>query len=90
MLQAQRRIELNDTEAKIFETLLATKAHHGLQTTLRCAGGWVRDKLLGRESNDIDIALDDLTGEEFGRKVQAYQEATVRASVLSGLTAVMP
>ena len=30
----------------------------GLSTTLRCAGGWVRDKLMGRTSLDIDIALD--------------------------------
>jgi len=29
------------------------------------AGGWVRDKLYGKESNDIDIALDDLLGSEF-------------------------
>jgi len=27
------------------------------------AGGWVRDKLLNIDSNDIDIALDDMTGE---------------------------
>ncbi len=29
------------------------------------AGGWVRDKLMGIESDDIDIALDDMYGEEF-------------------------
>jgi tRNA nucleotidyltransferase/poly(A) polymerase len=38
-----------------------------LQVQLRCAGGWVRDKLLGRDSKDIDIALDTMLGEEFGR-----------------------
>jgi tRNA nucleotidyltransferase (CCA-adding enzyme) len=32
---------------------------------LRVAGGWVRDKLMGIESDDIDIALDDMYGEEF-------------------------
>ena len=30
--------------------------------TLRVAGGWVRDKLLGLESNDIDVALDKWKG----------------------------
>lgn len=34
-----------------------------LNTTFRVAGGWVRDKLLQKESYDIDIALDDMTGE---------------------------
>ena len=29
------------------------------------AGGWVRDKVLGLESNDIDIAIDNMTGEGF-------------------------
>jgi tRNA nucleotidyltransferase/poly(A) polymerase len=41
-------------------------AECNLKTTLRVAGGWVRDKLLGKESNDIDIALDDMMGKDFG------------------------
>ena len=36
-----------------------------LNTTLRVAGGWVRDKLLGKESDDIDITLDDIRGTDF-------------------------
>jgi tRNA nucleotidyltransferase/poly(A) polymerase len=38
-------------------------------TVLRCAGGWVRDKLLGRDSLDIDIALDNMLGKDFAEKV---------------------
>ena len=38
-----------------------------LKTTLRVAGGWVRDKLVGKESSDIDLALDDMYGIEFAR-----------------------
>ena len=75
---AQETVQLNAVEARIFDTLLAAREHHGLQTTLRCAGGWVRDKLLGRGSKDIDIAVDDMTGKEFGDKVVQYQQAQAR------------
>ena len=33
---------------------------------IRFAGGWVRDKLLGRNSDDIDVALSTMSGKEFG------------------------
>lgn len=39
-----------------------------LPVTLRVAGGWVRDKLMGRESDDIDIALDTMLGKDFAAK----------------------
>jgi tRNA nucleotidyltransferase (CCA-adding enzyme) len=40
------------------------------------AGGWVRDKLMGKESDDIDIALDDMFGEEFAEMIRQkiYQD----------------
>lgn len=50
----------------------------GLSTTLRCAGGWVRDKLMGRTSLDIDIALDNLMGREFADRVNEHLKAHVR------------
>jgi hypothetical protein len=28
---------------------------------VRCAGGWVRDKVLGLASDDLDIAVDDMS-----------------------------
>lgn len=34
---------------------------------LRWAGGWVRDKLLGIGTQDIDVAINRMTGEELGR-----------------------
>ncbi|KAH7035686.1 tRNA nucleotidyltransferase [Microdochium trichocladiopsis] len=36
---------------------------------LRWAGGWVRDKLLGTESVDIDTAINTMTGEAFALKL---------------------
>lgn len=39
---------------------------------LRWAGGWVRDKLLGRPSHDIDVAINCMTGEKFGNQLRDF------------------
>ncbi|CAK7218440.1 CCA tRNA nucleotidyltransferase, mitochondrial [Sporothrix curviconia] len=39
---------------------------------LRWAGGWVRDKLLGQASHDIDTAINAMTGFAFARQMQAF------------------
>jgi len=48
-------ITLSTVEEKIFDLL---RKKTGGQVQMRVAGGWVRDKLLGKESDDIDIAVD--------------------------------
>ena len=49
-----------------------------MTTTLRCAGGWVRDKLMGKQSLDIDIALDNMLGKDFAEAVNQYLKSHVR------------
>ena len=44
------------------------------------AGGWVRDKLLGKDSDDIDIALDDMTGEQFTKLINEKVNADAVAA----------
>lgn len=39
------QIVLTQKEKQIFETLLSVLAQNQLKTTLRVAGGWVRDKV---------------------------------------------
>eukprot|EP01117_Protostelium_nocturnum_P016984 TRINITY_DN6822_c0_g2_i1.p1 TRINITY_DN6822_c0_g2~~TRINITY_DN6822_c0_g2_i1.p1 ORF type:complete len:549 (-),score=186.67 TRINITY_DN6822_c0_g2_i1:7-1653(-) len=67
----QRKIkkwnERGDNQSERSNQSLPTK------TVLRAAGGWVRDKLLGVESHDIDIALDNCQGQDFGRAIIEYQ-----------------
>lgn len=41
---------------------------------LRFTGGWVRDKLLGVESHDIDVAINKMTGYQFGLRLKEYLE----------------
>lgn len=66
----QDNITLTDEEKAIFDTLLAAAEFSGCKTVLRAAGGWVRDKLLGKDSADIDIALDNMLGKTFAEKVR--------------------
>jgi Poly A polymerase head domain len=60
------------SERAIFALLLdAAKANNG-RTVIRIAGGWVRDKLLGRDSDDIDVALDNVSGNTFAKVSSAF------------------
>lgn len=71
--QLSTSIQVTESEARLFNTLLAAIASVNKQdTTLRVAGGWVRDKLLGYESHDIDIAVDNMTGVELGTIINEY------------------
>jgi tRNA nucleotidyltransferase (CCA-adding enzyme) len=65
MVDSTPSITLTPTEERIFALLLEVVAENNLKTTLRVAGGWVRDKVLGKESDDIDLALDDISGKDF-------------------------
>ena len=74
-MAVQDRITPTEKERKLFSVLTNTLQHSGLPTVLRCAGGWVRDKLLGLESDDIDIAIDDMLGREFAEHVNKFLES---------------
>lgn len=58
-------IVLELVEQQLFHTLLDCVHKRQLPVTLRVAGGWVRDKLLGKSSHDIDIAIDHMMGRPF-------------------------
>ncbi|KAI8949654.1 hypothetical protein F4801DRAFT_590930 [Xylaria longipes] len=77
---ATTTIELTPKEAQLKGLLLDTADHvNSSQSTaepvvLRWAGGWVRDKLLGIESHDIDTAINIMTGEAFALKIRELCE----------------
>eukprot|EP01066_Platyproteum_vivax_P007112 Platyproteum_vivax@DN2706_c0_g1_i1.p1 len=72
--QMNSPIKLTTDETELVECLEKFVSESGLQTVMRIAGGWVRDKLLNINSYDIDISLDNCTGVEFASKLNAWLE----------------
>ena len=46
--------------------------HYNLNITMRISGGWVRDKLMGLESDDIDFTIDKMTGQDLLIYIEKY------------------
>jgi tRNA nucleotidyltransferase (CCA-adding enzyme) len=68
-------IYLNRAEQEIFSLLRLFVRSTNLGVTMRVAGGWVRDKLLGLECHDLDIALDTMTGQSFATRLKDFLHA---------------
>ena len=76
LLRKLSSVRLSEQEDRIFTALLDASEAMGRGTTLRAAGGWVRDKLLGNDSCDIDIALDNVPGDEFAQFLHDREKAS--------------
>jgi len=59
-------------EQEIFSMVREFLKARELKTVVRVAGGWVRDKLMNKHSNDIDLTLDDMKGEQFALQFREY------------------
>lgn len=65
----EKEINLTPDEKELFDTIRQIVGKVSPGTTLRVAGGWVRDKLLGKESDDIDFMVDNVSGEKIARLI---------------------
>jgi len=80
----KHEIALTPEEKELFDMFATFVKDEKLGTTLRVAGGWVRDKLLGLEGKpDIDFALDNMTGRAFAHALNAWNTKTSGASNLA-------
>lgn len=73
-------ISLTDTENSIFDILLETA--NETNTVVRVSGGWVRDKILGLDSNDIDITIDNMSGVSFALRIIEYLGMDDRVGII--------
>ena len=76
----RRTIELTAREANLRQLFLDVSSYGASlrgqhrKPELRFAGGWVRDKVLGLSSKDIDVAISNMTGCEFGSLLKQFVE----------------
>ncbi|KAI4165378.1 MAG: hypothetical protein LQ342_000786 [Letrouitia transgressa] len=73
-----KSVKLTEKEATLQELLLNVAGYIATRgrskPELRWTGGWVRDKLLGVTSHDIDVAINNTTGYDFGVFLKEYAE----------------
>ena len=75
------KVELSEREDKICDllrnvsTFIQQERPELPHIVSRIAGGWVRDKLLGKECHDLDIAVNDMMGYEYATYVNKYLES---------------
>ncbi len=69
-------IFLSDEEKKIFELIKEYALSLKNEIVPRVAGGWVRDKIMLRDSSDIDIVLNNISGYDFATGLSKFSSDT--------------
>lgn len=69
---------LLEIEKQVFDVFEQACNLFNPKVVARVAGGWVRDKILGKESDDIDFALENASGEEFAQKLKEEYNAKIQ------------
>ncbi|KAK6090765.1 hypothetical protein P3W45_000010 [Vairimorpha bombi] len=73
-------IAITKEEQEIFDMILSCRPSKVIP---RVAGGWVRDKLMGVSSYDMDIALENLSGYDFAILLEnAYKNSVSSVSLI--------
>jgi hypothetical protein len=83
-------IVLTAIESALFGRLKEFTRHKNrkpgsLPCTMRVCGGWVRDKLLKKDNDDIDICLDTCSGQEFTTELKSWFDSIGEQSLCSSV-----
>ncbi|KAL0491242.1 CCA tRNA nucleotidyltransferase, mitochondrial [Acrasis kona] len=89
-MKSDYKIEISPVEQKIFDFLLKVNNERKLETTMRVAGGWIRNKLFDMECDDIDIALDNTLGKDFAENIAEYAKEKGMAFKAVGVIEARP
>jgi hypothetical protein len=69
-LKGDRLVKANAAEEAIFEKIRGWCRRDNMNITVRVAGGWVRDRLLGKEhSPDLDLVMDKMNPSDFLKNI---------------------
>ena len=71
-MQINLDIKLTPEEQKLFTIIKEVIAQYTPSTKAFVVGGWVRDRLLGVKSDDIDIMIDNISGENFAKLITKH------------------
>jgi tRNA nucleotidyltransferase/poly(A) polymerase len=87
--KSNKDISINENERKVFDFVKDAIKYFNLNVTARVAGGWVRDKIMGKSSKDIDIAVDKMSGKDFSKYLMKYADI-IGEDAKSGLIPAKP
>jgi tRNA nucleotidyltransferase (CCA-adding enzyme) len=68
---------LTDVDKDVIDIIRKTCAKTEKNVVVRIAGGWVRDKLMGISSDDIDITISGISSIEFGKLMSEMQKSKI-------------
>ena len=74
LLDVAKHIDKSSSSITRNSTVKLPKELENEPIVLRFTGGWVRDKLLGVGSHDVDVAINKMTGYQFGLRLKEYLE----------------
>ena len=63
---------LTNDEKELFSIIKEVVAKYTPSSKVFAVGGWTRDKLLGIDSDDIDVMIDNMAGEDFAKLVTQH------------------
>ena len=74
---------LTEIEINLFHKIIAAGIEISESVICRCAGGWVRDKILGIQSDDIDICVEGCSSSKFGEILASqFPEGTTKIIIM--------